>query len=333
MSSWGPSWADIVDDLLDDLDGASADEIASATRQYPTRSLAAAAVRRAFAGGGDTGPQGAPGPTGATGPHGLQGDPGPQGDPGADSTVAGPAGAVGATGATGPQGSQGPQGAAGAQGVAGATGPQGTAGSAGSAGAGGATGATGPQGTAGSAGSAGAAGATGATGPAGSGGAAGATGATGAAGPSGAPAWDSQAVTTADHTGISTSATNVAPASGPTLSIALLATSTYEFEAVLIVDSSSTAGLNVGAAYSGTITTIGQITEGEGSGTFVGAASHASGPTGGAYAVVATTKLLVKISGIIGTNGAGNLTVQAKKLTSGTAGVYTGSSLKVRKTA
>lgn len=145
--------------------------------------------------------------------------------------------------------------------------------------------------------------------------------------------WDTEVKTTADHTGISTSATNVAPASGPALTVALLATSVYEFEALLIVDSSSTAGLNVGAAYSGTITTVAQETIGEGSGTFVGAASHASGPTGGAYAVVATTKVMVRIRGWIRTNGAGNLTAQLKKLTSGTAGCYAGSVIRARKLA
>jgi hypothetical protein len=132
-------------------------------------------------------------------------------------------------------------------------------------------------------------------------------------------------------TGISTSATSIAPASGPTLSIALLAGSVYEFEALLIADSSSSAGLNAGCAYSGTITTIAQETLGEGSGTFVGAAAHASGPTGGAYAVVATTKVIVKVTGWIRTNGAGNLTAQAKKLTSGTCGCYAGSILRARK--
>lgn len=145
--------------------------------------------------------------------------------------------------------------------------------------------------------------------------------------------WDTEVKTTADHTGIGTTATNIAPASGPALSIALSASSVYEFEAILIVDSSSTAGLNAGAAYSATITTIAEITEGEGSGTFVSAAAHASGPTGGAYAVVATTKVIVYVKGWIRTNGAGNLTAQLKKLTSGTCGCYAGSLLRARKLA
>lgn len=145
--------------------------------------------------------------------------------------------------------------------------------------------------------------------------------------------WDTEVKTTADQTGISTTATNIAPSSGPALTIALAAGSVYEFEAILIVDSSSTAGLNVGCAYSATITTVGQHTIGEGSSTGVVAASHASGPTGGSYAVVASTKVLVKAMGWIRTNAAGNLTVQAKKLTSGSCGVYTGSVLRARKLA
>lgn len=144
--------------------------------------------------------------------------------------------------------------------------------------------------------------------------------------------WDTEVKTTADHTGISTSATNVAP-TGQALTIALLTNSVYEFEAILIVDSSSSAGLNAGCAFSGSITTLVQETLGEGSGTFVGAANHASGPTGGAYSVVATTKMLVHVRGWIRTAGAGNLTAQLKKLTSGTCGCYSGSLLRARKLA
>ena len=145
--------------------------------------------------------------------------------------------------------------------------------------------------------------------------------------------WDTEVKTTADHTGISTSATNVAPASGPALSIALLAASVYEFEALLVVDSSSTAGLNAGCAYSGTVTTIVQELTGETSGAAAASASHASGPTGTAYATVASTKVFVHVKGWIRTNGAANLTAQLKKVTSGTCGCYAGSLLRARKLA
>jgi hypothetical protein len=277
---------------------------------------------------GATGPQGPKGDTGLTGPAGATGPQGPKGDTG----LTGPTGATGPAGADstvpGPTGPQGPQGATGATGPAGAdstvpgpTGPQGPKGDTGLTGA---TGPQGPQGTAGATGSTGPQGPQGATGPQGP------QGSTGAQGPS---MWDTEVVTSADHTGIGTTATNIAPASGPALSIALAAGHVYEFDAVLIVDSSSTAGLNLGAAFSGTITTIAQQTHGEGSGTFVGGASHASGPTSGAYAVVATTKVMVKIHGWIRTNGAGNLTAQAKKLTNGTCGVYAGSLLRARQIA
>lgn len=143
--------------------------------------------------------------------------------------------------------------------------------------------------------------------------------------------WDTEHVTTADHTSIGTTATNVSPASGPTLLIALSAASIYEYEAILVVDSSSTAGLNAGGAYSGTITTIVQELTGETSGAAAASASHASGPTATAYATVASTKVIVHLKGWIRTNAAGNLTAQLKKVTSGTCGCYTGSLLRARK--
>lgn len=137
-------------------------------------------------------------------------------------------------------------------------------------------------------------------------------------------------ITTADHTGIGTTATNVAPATGPALTAALNNGKTYEFDALLIVDSSSTAGLNVGAAFSGTITYISQYTVGEGTTTFVSAAQHASGVSAAVFSAIATTKTIVHVKGMIKAGAAGNLTIQAKKVTSGTCGVYTGSRLTVR---
>jgi hypothetical protein len=290
---------------------------------------------------GPTGNQGNAGPTGATGPGGAAGATGPTGTQGTagatgptGASVTGPTGPTGLQGAAGPTGAQGATGAAGATGAQGATGPTGLSGSVGVTGATGPTGAsvTGPTGPTGTSGLTGATGPTGVsvTGPTGP---TGTTGTTGVTGPTGATYWDSEQVTTADHTGISTSATNIAPASGPTLSIAL-ATGTYEFEAILIADiSASSAGLNAGCAYSGSITTMVQETTGEGSATFVGAAAHASGPTAGVYAAAATTKMLVHVKGWIKTAGSGNLTAQLKKLTSQTCGCYAGSILRVRKIA
>jgi hypothetical protein len=140
-------------------------------------------------------------------------------------------------------------------------------------------------------------------------------------------------ITTAAHSGISTSATNIAPASGPTLSIALAANHTYEFEAILIVQSSSAAGLNAGVAYSGTLTDFLQEGIGEGSGTVVTFAVHSSGPPAAAFSVVSTTNTIVVIHGIVKTTGAGNLTAQLKKLTSGTATAQAGSLLRARQLA
>lgn len=314
--------------------------------------MSGSAISADALGVGPTGPTGA-GSTGAAGATGSAGATGAQG----------PTGSSGSAGTTGPTGLQGSQGVTGPTGVSvtGPTGPTGTQGTAGVAGPTGAsvTGPTGPTGIQGTAGSTGPTGAsvtgptgptgasvTGPTGPTGTGGSVGATGPTGVSvtgptgptgtagvtGPSGPAMWDTENVTTADHTSISTSATNVAPASGPTLSIALAAASVYEFEALLVVDSSSTAGLNAGAAYSGTVTTIVQEATGEGgAAAAVNQANHASGPGAGVYSAQSTTKCLVHIKGWIRTNGSGNLTAQLKKLTSGTCGCYAGSLLRARK--
>ena len=137
-------------------------------------------------------------------------------------------------------------------------------------------------------------------------------------------------ITTAVQSGIGTSATNIAPASGPALSIALAANHTYEFEAILIVQSGNTNGLNAGVAYSGTMGDFLQEGIGEGSGTVVTFAVHASGPPSAAFAIVATTDTIVQIHGIVKTTGAGNLTAQLKKVTNSTATAQAGSVLRAR---
>jgi len=140
-------------------------------------------------------------------------------------------------------------------------------------------------------------------------------------------------ITTTAQSGISTSATNIAPASGPALSIALAANHTYEFEAVLIVQSTNTNGLNAGVAYSGTMGDFLQSAIGEGSGTVITFAVHSSGPPAGTFSAVATTDTIVQIRGIVKTTGAGNLTAQLKKVTNGTATAQAGSLLRARQLA
>jgi hypothetical protein len=140
-------------------------------------------------------------------------------------------------------------------------------------------------------------------------------------------------ITTAAHSGISTSATNIAPASGPALSIALAANHTYEFEAILIVQSANANGLNAGVAYSGTMSDFLQEGIGEGSGTVVTFAVHTSGPPAGTFSAVATTDTIVEIHGIVKTTGAGNLTAQLKKVTNSTATAQAGSLLRARQLA
>jgi len=140
-------------------------------------------------------------------------------------------------------------------------------------------------------------------------------------------------ITTAAQASISTSVTNIAPASGPALSIALAANHTYEFEAILIVQSTNTNGLNAGVAYSGTMGDFLQNAIGEGSGTVVTFAVQASGPPAAAFSVVNATDTIVQIHGIVKTTGAGNLTAQLKKVTNGTATAQAGSLLRARQLA
>jgi hypothetical protein len=140
-------------------------------------------------------------------------------------------------------------------------------------------------------------------------------------------------ITTTAQSGISTSATNIAPASGPTLSIALAANHTYEFEAILIVQSTNSNGLNAGVAYSGTMGDFLQSAIGEGSSTVITFAVHSSGPPAGTFSAAVATDTIVQIHGIVKTTGAGNLTAQIKKVTNGTATAQAGSLLRARQLA
>jgi hypothetical protein len=127
-----------VDDVLDNVNGASSREVYTRLRIYPSRVILAAIARRAVAAGG----VGLPGPEGPAGPEGPQGPPGPQGDPGPQGPQ-GPQGNPGAQGDTGTQGLQGPQGEPGPTGL---QGPKGDTGDTGPQGFQGDIGPQGPQG-------------------------------------------------------------------------------------------------------------------------------------------------------------------------------------------
>ena len=118
------------------------------------------------------------------------------------------------------------------------------------------------------------------------------------------------------------------------LSIALAINSVYEFEAVLSVQSSSTAGNKYGVNYS----VAGGAVEAQIRGTLAAATSRADrisalNTATPAYVVIAATGG-IHIKGIITTGAnAGNLTIQHLKVTSGTSTVFINSFLKVTKVA
>lgn len=137
--------------------------------------------------------------------------------------------------------------------------------------------------------------------------------------------------TIARVTGSNATTTGQALANVTGLSVALLANTTYEFEAILSVQASSAAGNQYGVQFSAAGATI----EAQISGTLAAATARAdrisalntaapayvtSGSTGG-----------IRIQGIVtvGAN-AGNLTIQHLKVTSGTSTVFINSYLKAR---
>lgn len=115
------------------------------------------------------------------------------------------------------------------------------------------------------------------------------------------------------------------------LTTALLANSVYEFEVILVGQSSTTAGVRFAMSFSaagatGTWLAIGSTTT-------VAAAQQGNvyGAVGTGYWTTAATDESFYMRGIISTAAnAGNLTAQLNKVTSGTATVYIGSELKIK---
>ena len=146
--------------------------------------------------------------------------------------------------------------------------------------------------------------------------------------------WDSVVFTTADRATTNSTLTDI-----PDLSVALAINSWYEFEALLWMDSSTTAGGRVAHAYSA----AGAIGGCNGDGALNPASSNTTwhtqlGAAGGTSASIvlttASTKGAVFLKGFVVTGAnAGNLTIQQLKITSGTITTYKGSVLKVRKVA
>jgi hypothetical protein len=138
-------------------------------------------------------------------------------------------------------------------------------------------------------------------------------------------------VSGSDFTTTSTSLVNVTG-----LSLALAASSTYQFESLLFGLSSSAAGLGVGANFTGTgsPTCAFFVTGGtSGTGTVIGFLTAFNSP--GTGFLIASNQLgPLWMKGFVKTDtGGANLVIQALKTTSGTATIKIGSSLTVWKMA
>jgi hypothetical protein len=252
--------------------------------------------------------------SGVQGAQGFQGNQGPQGVQGT----------TGSTGTQGPQGFQGfigNQGTQGTQGTTGTTGTQGPQGNQGTQGVIGTTGNQGPQGFQGNVGTQGSQGAQGFQGNQGN---------QGTQGPQGVQsAW----VRLGANASITTSLASIAG-----LSTTLAAGGVYEYEAVLTVQSSSTAGNQFGVQSSVAGADVDGYIEGSQAALGVNVLRVVDRvQTQGAQSTAMTRVIgdgYVKMHGIVVAPGS-NTTfgVQAKKVTSGSGLIYANSFLKVTRMA
>jgi len=149
--------------------------------------------------------------------------------------------------------------------------------------------------------------------------------------PTTATAWDS--IVKVSGSDVTTTGQTLVDVTG--LTAALVANSTYEFEAVLYCKTSADTtgtqyGVNFDAAGASCVTTLfGQVT---GTGTN-GAANNVFNTANGTFLTTSGQVGFITVKGFVITGAnAGNMTIQHKKVTSGTSTVKTGSLLKVRKT-
>ena len=280
---------------------------------------------------------GGPGGTGPTGPAGPQGEPGPQGPPGEQGAqgVPGTNGGVGPAGPKGDTGDQGIQGLPGADGAQGAPGADGAPGASGADGDDGLQGIQGIQGPKGDTGDQGIQGIPGTPGTNGTNGADGGQGIQGIQGPQGIQGTQGASGAGAPVVALCTidrTTTGQVLVDVPDLAVPLLANSTYEFEAILSVASSSTAGNQYAMQFSAALATI----EAQISGTLAAATSRADrisvfNTATVAYCIVAAAGA-IRMQGIVTTGAnAGNLTVRHLKVTSGTSTIRARSYLKALK--
>lgn len=146
--------------------------------------------------------------------------------------------------------------------------------------------------------------------------------------------WDQiERVKTADAT---TTGQSLVDVTG--LVIPVVAAATYEFEAVLqVVASADTNGMKVGVAVTQTPVSVLATVQGNTATTTAATDVVIAAATGNATALNTSNagKGLIVVKGFVQTHAtlAGNLSIQQLKVTSGTATVKIGSSLKVRRVA
>lgn len=150
----------------------------------------------------------------------------------------------------------------------------------------------------------------------------------GTTGAQGTSAFDSVVQTSQDRATTNTTATDV-----PDLSIALEASSVYEFEAILRVASSSTAGCKYAIQFSAAGAAAYAIYTGATAATTAAVtATNALNSLEATAFIAAAIDGLVVIRGLVFTGvNPGNFTIRQAKVTSGTATVRANSTLKVRK--
>ncbi len=119
------------------------------------------------------------------------------------------------------------------------------------------------------------------------------------------------------------------------LTFAAATNSLYEIEASLKAQSSDTNGMKFTVAYSAAAATGAILYLGPAaSTTFTGVTSALGTAEATALVTTATTDAIIFIKAVITTGAnAGNITVQVQKVTAGTATIYVGSIMKIRKLA
>lgn len=143
--------------------------------------------------------------------------------------------------------------------------------------------------------------------------------------------WDS--TVKVSSTNFSTSSTSLVDITG--ISFAASSNSLYELEIVFRVQSSDSSGIKMGIQYSTAGATGAIVYEGTNNvGTVVTGGNTTLNTLSSTFLIAATTDGIIFAKAIMVTGAnAGNITMQVAKVTSGTATVYIGSVMKIKKLA